>query len=136
VYLLDTDALSAVYRADRPIVDWLRMARGQELYVSVLTLGEIRRGTTKIRNKRPRVALNLEQWLANTIAQFSDNILAVDLDVARVWGELSVMRPLPAIDSLIAATALHRGLAVVTRNDADYVGVGVAVVNPWRTTTP
>jgi predicted nucleic acid-binding protein len=136
VYLLDTNIVSADRKHDPTIVAWLQSVRGRPLFLSVLTIGEIRRGVVKVL-KAPAAdaaaARQLDAWLARTIAEFGRNILPVDQNVARLWGDLSAGRTLPVVDALIAATALHYGLTVVTRNARDFADTGVPVLNPWDT---
>jgi predicted nucleic acid-binding protein len=131
LYLLDTDVVSAARRREAPVAAWLATAAGSSHFISVLTVGEIRRGIAKLRPKDPAEARRLAQWLAETIAEFADNILTIDRNVAAIWGDLGAARQRPVVDALIAATALHHGLAVVTRNVRDYADTGVRVVNPW-----
>jgi predicted nucleic acid-binding protein len=131
VYLVDTDVVSALRRSDQAATAWLAAVKGQPLFISALTVGEIRRGIAKVRGRDPRNAARLEQWLAGVLADFAGNILPIDETVAGVWGDLPFRRLLPVIDTLIAATALRHGLAVVTRNVRDFAGTGVAIVDPW-----
>ncbi len=136
MYLLDTNVISAARKHDPAIAAWLRSVRGRPLFLSALTIGEIRRGIVKARAADPTAAQQLERWLARTVADFGANILPIDHNVARIWGDLSAGRTLPVIDALIAATALHHGLAVVTHNVRDFAGTGVLVLNPWDAPPP
>jgi hypothetical protein len=117
------------------VVRWLEDVPDEALHVSVLTVGEIRSGVESLRPgaKRERLRLWLEQELP---AWFEDRLLLVDAEVADRWGRLlaAARRPLPAIDSLIAATALQHGLRLVTRNTRhfDLPGLGLELVNPWE----
>ncbi len=135
-YLLDTNVLSeTVRRRPEPIVlDWLRQVPDEALHVSVLTLGEIRRGVERAADGERRERLRL--WLEHELARwFGPRVLPVDAAVADRWGRLlaEVGRPVPTIDSLLAATALHHELRLVTRNNADFAYPGLEVVNPWST---
>jgi predicted nucleic acid-binding protein len=114
------------------LMAWIGAANPEHLYVSVLTLGELRKGVFKLGAGRQRERLS--NWLDTTLADwFGERVIAIDLAVADRWAQLlaDAGRPLPAIDSLIAATALHRGLAIVTRNVRDFAMPGVEVMNPW-----
>jgi predicted nucleic acid-binding protein len=101
--------------------------------LSVLSLGELRKGITALEEvKRRETLLN---WLESDLPLFfSGRILSIDTDVANRWGDLLAVakRPMPAIDSLLAATASLYGMSVVTRNQRDFEGFGVEVINPWR----
>lgn len=135
-FLVDTCAISELMRP-RPepaVVRWFDDIPAGALYVSVLTLGEIRRGVEGLAEGRRRS--RLAAWLEGELpAWFEDRVLAVDRDVADEWGRLAARakRPLPAINSLIAATALRHRLSLVTRNTADFAAFrGLDVVNPWE----
>ena len=138
-YLLDTNIVSETVRRNpnRAVIAWLDQLPGEALFVSVLTLGEIRKGiealTDKtLTDKRRREKLRL--WLEYELpAWFEGRVLAVDLSVADRWGRLlaEVDRPVPTIDSLLAATALHHELRLVTRNAGDFDYPGLQVINPF-----
>ena len=133
-YLLDTNIVSETVRRNpnKAVIAWLDQLPGEALFVSVLTLGEIRKGIETLPDKRRREKLRL--WLEHDLpAWFEDRVLPVDLSVADRWGRLlaEVGRPLPTIDSLLAATALHHGLRLVTRNAADFDYPGLEVINPF-----
>jgi predicted nucleic acid-binding protein len=134
-YLLDTNVVSELTRP-RPsklVVRWLEAVPDEALHVSVLTVGEIRSGVERMAagSRRERLRLWLEQDLP---AWFEDRLLVLDAHIADRWGRLvaSVRRPLPAIDGLIAATALGHGLRLVTRNTRDFADIpGLELVDPW-----
>ncbi|MGB0129831.1 MAG: type II toxin-antitoxin system VapC family toxin [Rhodocyclaceae bacterium] len=133
-YLLDTNVLSELRRKapNAGVVEWLGQRPASSLFLSVLTLGEIRKGVETVVEAPRRMAL--VDWLeADLPAFFVGRILPVDAKVADRWGRLvaSAKRPLPAIDSLLAATALHHGLSFVTRNERDFADFGLEVINPW-----
>jgi len=133
-YLVDTNIVSESRRL-RPnagVAEFLASARAEELFISVLTLGEFRKGVEAKRRTDPAAAEQLEQWAGTIETTFADRILPVDKTVARLWGELSAGRPLPAIDALIAATAITHGLTLVTRNTRDVESTGVRLLNPWK----
>ena len=133
-YLLDTNIVSETIRRrpNRTVISWLDEIPGEALFVSVLTLGEIRKGIESIGNKKRQEKLRV--WLEHELpAWFEGRILTVDLPVADLWGRLlaETRRPLPVIDSLLAATALRYDLRLVTRNSEDFTYPGLTVVNPW-----
>ena len=133
-YLLDTNVLSELVRP-RPaqaVLDWFAGVRDDALHLSVLTLGELRRGVERLpaNNRREKLRLWLEQELP---ARFGPRVLPVDAAVADRWGRLSAEagRPVSAIDSLLAATALVHQLRLVTRNTSDFKFAPLEVVDPW-----
>ena len=133
-YLIDTCALSELRRKnpDDNVVGWFEARSQQGLYLSVLTLGEIRKGVEALADARRKD--KILNWLEHELPfWFEDRILPIDAGVADEWGRLlaRVGRSLPAIDSLIAATAIHSRLTVVTRNVSDFNYAGVDVFNPW-----
>lgn len=133
-YLLDTKVLSELRRksADQAVVNWMAGRPAATLYLSVLTLGEIRKGVEAVADAQRR--LLLLDWLESDLPSFfTGRILPVDLKVADRWGRLmaEAKRPVPAIDSLLAATALHHELRLVTRNVRDFDYPGLEVINPW-----
>ena len=135
-YLIDTNVLSEL-RRKKPnpgVVAWLEERPATTLYVSVLTLGEIRKGIEALGKSQRK--LKLLDWLeTELVAFFAGRILPIDEEVADRWGRLlaSAGRPLPAIDSLLAATALTHGLALVTRNADDFPHPDLEIINPWET---
>lgn len=133
-YLLDTNVISETRRT-RPnsgVVAFLDASGSAGLFLSVLTLGELRKGVN-IRRKTDRDSADLlGEWVDTIEMQFSDRLLGVDGATARLWGELSAVRSLPVIDTLIAATAIRHGMTLVTRNTSDFKSTGTELVNPWR----
>ena len=134
-YLVDTNAISELVHArpDKRVAEWFDRAAPESLHVSVLTLGELRKGveTLPAGARKGRI----EAWLAAELpAWFEDRVLPIDAAVADAWGRLLAhsARPVAAVDSLIAATALTHRLRVVTRNVADFRFPGPGVVNPWE----
>lgn len=137
-YLLDTNVISETrkIRADAAVTVFLGTADPAGLFVSVLTLGELRKGVAARRRSDPVAADQLGAWVDGIETIFADRLLPVDAAVARLWGELSAGRSLPVIDTLIAATAIASGLTLVTRNTRDVAATGVPLVNPWQTGDP
>ena len=134
-YLIDTNVLSELRRKspDPAVARWFADRPAGTLYLSVLTLGELRKGVERLADPVRRLALL--DWLETGLpAFFAGRVLAVDAAVADRWGHLQARagRPLPAIDSLLAATALHHGLILVTRNVRDVSDLGLQVLNPWE----
>jgi predicted nucleic acid-binding protein len=101
------------------------------MFISALTIGEIRLGIERLRRKDSAQAGLLEQWLRGLHAAYRDHIISVDSDVADEWGRLNVPDPLPVIDGLLAASAKIRGWTLVTRNTADLARSGVLLLNPF-----
>ena len=135
-YLVDTNVLSELRkgsRADSNVIDWFRKRKSEQLFLSVLTIGELRRGVERIRRRDPTSARALEQWLGRTVDAFADRIVGVDRAIAERWGHLGTLDPVPAIDALIAATAIERDLLVVTRNVKHISGTGARCVDPFGT---
>ena len=133
-FLLDTDVLSEVRKSKRDagVAEWFTVTPPAEVHVSVLSVGEIRRGTTRLRERGDaRQALVIERWLSEVIESLEDRILPVTIEVAEVWSGFSQRRAAPPIDSLIAATAIARNLTMVTRNTKHFGLTGVRVVNPF-----
>lgn len=134
-YLLDANVLSELRRRapNADVVEWAGGKPAATLYLSVLTLGEIRRGIETVRDARRRASLG--DWLEAELPRFfTGRILDVSSAVADRWGRLlaAAKRPVAAIDGLLAATALHHDLVLVTRNARDFAGLGVRLENPWR----
>ncbi|HYK27811.1 MAG TPA: type II toxin-antitoxin system VapC family toxin [Streptosporangiaceae bacterium] len=135
-YLLDTNVLSELRKRDPSpnVVAWFSRVSSSELFVSALTVGEIRRGIELLRRRDATQAALLEQWLAGLLATFGDRVTGIDAEIGDVWGRLNVPDPLPVIDGLLAATAKARGWTLVTRNTGDIQGA-VATLNPFEVTS-
>jgi toxin FitB len=134
-FLIDTNVLSELRKGSRahtPVQIWWQRMRDQELFLSVLSLGEIRKGIDRLRHRDAAQALVLERWSEEVRLHFDDRLIPVTAEIAEIWGRLQAVRPLPAIDGLIAATALWQNLTLVTRNEADFEGLGLRVINPFR----
>lgn len=133
MYILDTNVISAVRRPDRaPRVEaWLRGKAEQDLFLSVITLGEIERGIRQQDSRDPDFAHDLRAWLDRTMLLFSDRLLAFGAEDARIWGRLTSEIGHTGADLMIAATALHHGAVVVTGNVSDFAPTGAAIENPF-----
>lgn len=134
-YLIDTNIISEVgkgSRCDANVTKWYTSIADDDLFLSTLVLGEIRKGVELARRRDSRKAAALERWLREVETAFAGRVLGVDNAVADQWGRMSAIRPVPVIDGLLAATALTNGLTLVTRNDRDVAGLGAAVLNPFR----
>jgi toxin FitB len=137
VYLLDTCTISelVVKQPSPNVLDWFAQQSPESLYLSVVTIGEITKGIQKMPTSRRRS--DLESWLNHELlVQFQSRIIEVDLATMTIWGELTGRleaqgRRLPTMDSLIAATALQTGFTLVTRNEKDFTGTGVTLINPF-----
>jgi predicted nucleic acid-binding protein len=137
-YLVDTNVLSELTRPTPApsVVDWFEEVGDEALHLSVLTLGELRRGVEKLPAGRRKE--KLRNWLEHELpAWFGERLLPIDAAVADAWGRLQAAseRTLPAVDSLLAATALHHHLRLVTRNTADFDVPGLVTINPWSEET-
>lgn len=134
-YLIDTNVLSELRRKqpDRQVVAWLQARPPQSMFLSVLTLGEIRKGIEKVADLGRQQALL--DWLEVELPNyFLGRLLNIDAHTADRWGRLmaSAGRPLPAVDGLLAATALQHDLTLVTRNIKDFAGLQVKLISPWE----
>lgn len=133
-YLIDTNVLSEIRkgrRANAGVREWFAEANDDDLFVSVLTIGEIRRGIEGIRHRDPVSATYLDKWFATVKARSTGRVLLVTPNIADRWGRLNVPDPLPVIDSLLAATALEYGLTLVTRNIRDVERTGASLLSPF-----
>ncbi len=132
-YLLDTNVLSEARRpqGDEGVKRWLSSAHIADVYLSVLAVGEIRRGIERLKLRDPVGAEVYETWLGTILRDYADRILPVDAEIAEEWGRMSVPDPIPIVDGLMAATAKVRGMTFVTRNTADVERTGVRVLNPF-----
>ena len=134
-YLIDTNVISELVKGKQnvKVVEWFESVSDQDLYLSALTIGEIRKGIEKIQNSEKKEKIRL--WLDQELPSWFDNrILAIDKHVANKWGliQSKTTKTLPAIDSLIAATALHFDLILVTRNVKDFDYPGLEIINPFN----
>ena len=133
-YLLDTCAISEVVKAapNRKVLEWINGQADVDLYLSVLTIGEIRKGIEGARATNPAAALKYEAWLDSLALLYGDRILPFDMSAAQTWGALLARSPTADVeDSQIAAIAQTRGMTVVTRNVTDFQRFGVPIHNPF-----
>ena len=135
-YLLDTNVVSELRKGDRTnpgVAAWYQERDKRELYLSVITLAELRRGIALIGHRDPRQAESLDRWSRTLQRGFSraGHLLTLRPAEALAWGELMAIRPLPILDAFLAATAKTHNLTLVTRNEADFAGLPVTVMNPF-----
>jgi toxin FitB len=132
-WLLDTDVVSEVRKpaGDARVKAWFASVDGRELHVSVLLVGEVRQGIERLRQRDPAAARVYDEWLGRLRQDFADRIIPISVAIAEEWGRLNAPQPLPAIDGLLAATAIVSGLTLVTRNARDVARTGVALLNPF-----
>ena len=133
-FLLDTNIVSDLRRGGRAhpaLVEWFDAQPPRALFLSVVTLGEIRQGIEQLRERDGRQAAALDRWLTGLIQFYEDRLLDVDGEVAEEWGRLRARRSAPVVDALLAATALVHNLTLVTRNARDFAGLSVRVFNPF-----
>jgi len=136
-YLLDTCLISELVakQPNQKVLDWVDAQMPETLYLSVITIGEIAKGICKLTPSKRKESLTT--WLNETLPnRFENRILTLDVSTMVLWGNLVGQleqngRPLPAMDSLIAAIALQHSLSLVTRNEKDFAGTGVLIINPW-----
>ena len=133
-YLLDTNVVSELRRPLRlkKLDDLIKNQPLSSLYVSVLTVGELRKGFVKLKRKEEIRSANLASWIDGVIRFYQERILPVDIQIAMKWAEISAVRTLPVIDTLLAATAIVHNLTLVTRNTKDFSDTGATLLNPWQ----
>jgi toxin FitB len=133
-YLLDTNVVSELRkdtRANPNVLAWFEAVDEDELFLSVLVLGEIRRGIERIRPTDPAQARALDRWLKGLESAYADRVLPVTSVIADKWGRLSASNPPSVVDGLMAATALENDLTLVTRNIQDVARTGVRLLDPF-----
>ena len=133
--LLDTNFVSELRkgeRANRRVRTWFAGVADEEIHLSVLVVGELRRGIESIRRRDAHQAVSLERWLGRVVREHASRILPVDESVAEEWGRLSSLRTASVVDALMAATARVHSLVLVTRNTKDVAWTGVPLLNPFE----
>lgn len=134
-YLIDTNVISEVRKGDRcdpNVAHWWASINDADIYLSVLVLGEIRKGVERARPSDPAQARALENWLNKVIEFYAERILPVDQAVADEWGRMAAKRPVSTVDALLAATAKVHRMTLATRNVSDVADLGVDFVNPFE----
>jgi len=137
-YVLDTNVIFELIskQPNKKVVEWLDYLDPNRIYLSVITIGEIRKGIEKLPPSKRRE--RVEEWLeADLLLRFQGRILEITAEVMLIWGEITGRlenegRPITAIDSLIAAIALQGDYCLVTRNEHDFQHTGVTIINPWK----
>lgn len=133
-YLIDTDVISELRkgkRANPNVSSWFAALAEEDVYLSVLTLGEVRKGIESIRRRDLKAAEALESWLGRVSEAHRDRVLDVDRAIAEEWGRMNVPDPLPVVDGLLAATAKVTGLTLASHNTDDFARTGVSLVDPF-----
>lgn len=133
-YLLDTNVISELRRRSPSVqvLAWFEAVPASELFLSCLTIGEIRIGVERLRRKDEAQAAAIEHWLTGLRTSYRERIVPVDTAVAETWGRINIPATLPTVDGLLAATALTWDWTLVTRNVADFAHCGARLLNPWR----
>ena len=135
-YLLDTNIISEIRKGPccHPnLAAWYSNLDEDSLYLSVLVLGEIRKGIEGLRSRDSRKANELDLWLEQLQTSFQSQILPVDIAISQEWGRFSSLHTVPVVDGLLAATATAHGLVLVTRNTRDFADLGIQLINPFET---
>lgn len=134
-YLIDTNVISEVRKGgkcDPNVAAWWQSVDDADIYLSVLVLGEIRKGVERARSNDPAQARALEKWLTTVVESFAERILPVDQAVADEWGRMSAKRPVSTVDALLAASAKVPGMTMATRNVSDVADLGADFINPFK----
>jgi len=132
-FLLDTNVVSEIRKTTPApgVVAWFSSVPADQLFLSVLVVGEIRQGIERLARRDPAQAEIFERWLSRLTSEYHDRVVPITADVAEAWGRLNVPDPVPVIDGLMAATALVHGWTLVTRNAADVISTGVRLLDPF-----
>ena len=137
MFLLDTNVVSESRRGPRcnaGVAAWFASVVVTDLFISALTIGEIRKGIMLVTSRGDHTqAANLDTWLHGILTVFADHILPVDAAIADAWGQMFAIRNVPAVDGLLAATAIVHDLTLVTRNVSHLQGLGADLLNPFTT---
>ena len=136
-YLMDTCVLSEFKKRqpEQKVIDWLDAQIEETLFLSVVTIGEIQKGISRLPASKRKT--ELEIWLEELIYRYDERVLPLDAEVMKQWGQLTGTletqgHTIPLLDSLIAATSLMHNLVLVTRNESDFAATNVTVLNPWK----
>jgi len=138
-YLLDTNIVSEIRKRERchpNVRRWFAALEDDAIFLSVLVVGEIRHGIELIRRRDEVAGRSLDRWLKALERRFEERILPVTIEICERWGRIGIDQPLPPVDGLLAATALHHGLTLVTRNTAHAERSGAEVLNPFAGAAP
>ena len=138
MYLIDTNVISEIRkgaRCDSNVSAWFSGVTDAGIFLSVLTLGEMRRGAERVRDRDPQQCAILERWIQVTSRRYATNILPVSEVIADAWGQMHYIRNVPVVDGLLAATAKAHNLILVTRNIQHFQGLSVNLLNPFSPTT-
>jgi predicted nucleic acid-binding protein len=133
-YLLDTNIISEL-RKPRPhpgLISWFEAQASSALFLSVITLGEIRQGVEQLRSRDAKQAELIDRWLQGLLHFYEDRLVYVDGDIAEDWGRIRARKTVPVMDAFVAATARVHGMTLVTRNARDFAGLGVTLLNPFQ----
>ena len=138
-YILDTNVISELVtiQPDPSVIGWIKNVDPDDVYLSVITIGELKKGIATMPTSQRKTVL--ENWLMDDLlVRFQDHLLSIDTDVMMKWGSLiarmeTIGKPMPAIDSLLAATAALNEYTLVTRNVRDFEHTGILLLNPWVT---
>ena len=134
-YLLDTNIISEIRKGPRchpNVAAWYSNLEEESFYLSVLVLGEIRKGIAGLRGRDTGKANELDLWLEQLQTSFQSQILPVDIAISQEWGRLLSLHTVPVIDELLAATSIAHGLVFVTRNTQDFADLGIRLLNPFE----
>ena len=132
-FLLDTNVVSEIQKKapDRGVATWFASVPADKLFLSVLVVGEIRQGITRLVRRDPAQAEIFERWLSQLVDGYGDRIVPITVRIAEAWGRLNVPDPVPVVDGLLAATALVHDWTLVTRNVNDVTSTGVRLLDPF-----
>jgi hypothetical protein len=136
-FLIDTNVISEIRKGARcgpKVAAWYASIEDRDLFLSALTLGEIRRSIELARPRDPAKAEALQRWLNSVVTAFGDRVITVDVAASDEWGRMSATRQVPVIGDLLAATAKVHRLTLVTRDESGVSGLGIRVLNPFHPT--
>jgi predicted nucleic acid-binding protein len=135
-YLIDTNVISETRRkkADEGVMEFIHSQPSAALFISVLTIGELKKGVDIATRLNPAEAIILNQWFSWVKSTYQDRFIEINHEVAEIWGQLSAIRTLPMVDGFLAATAIAQNMTLVTRNVRDFTGLNISLLNPWKST--